>query len=136
MVEIDIEYEGDLHCRAKHGPSGAVIITDAPKDNQGKGEAFSPTDLLATSLGVCIVTTMGIWARNKGIDLKGTRVHVVKEMATDPVRRVGRLGVTIDFPPGIAEEHRPVLRRVADTCPVHRSLSHDVRIDLELRWGT
>jgi len=88
MVEIDIEYEGDLHCRAMHGPSSAVLSTDAPKDNQGKGEAFSPTDLLATALGACMMTVMGIYARTKGVDLKGTHVHVTKEMVADPRRRV------------------------------------------------
>jgi putative redox protein len=135
MVEIDIEYEGNLHCRAVHGPSRAVLVTDAPVDNQGKGEAFSPTDLLATSLGVCMMTTMGIYARHKGIDLTGTRVHVTKEMVADPLRRVGRLGVTIDFPRGIDEAHRPVLQRTAETCPVNRSLGPDVKVDLVIRYA-
>jgi len=134
MVEIDIEYEGDLHCRAVHGPSGAVLVTDAPKDNQGKGEAFSPTDLLATSLGVCMVTIMGIYARTKGIDLKGTRVHVTKEMVADPRRRVGRLGVTLDLPSHVPEELRPALQHAADTCPVRLSLSQDLEINVTYRW--
>jgi putative redox protein len=75
-TEIDIEYEGDLHCRLHHGPSGAEIVTDAPPDNQGKGEAFSPTDLLAASLGSCILTILGIYARRKDIDLRGSHVKV------------------------------------------------------------
>jgi len=135
MVEIDIEYEGDLHCRAVHGPSGAVIVTDAPKDNQGKGEAFSPTDLLATSLGTCMVTIMGIYARSKGIDLKGTRVHVTKEMAAGPRRRVSTLNVTFDLPRHVAEESRRALERAAESCPVRLSLSHDTEIKVAYRWN-
>jgi putative redox protein len=135
VVQIDIEYEGDLHCRARHGPSGAVLTTDAPADNQGRGEAFSPTDLLAASLGVCMMTLMGIYARNKGVDLRGSRVHVEKEMVADPLRRVGRLVVTMELPGGIAEEHRAPLVRAAETCPVHRSLSPDVKIETTYRWG-
>ena len=80
MVEIHILYEGDLHCRVIHGPSGTLLSTDAPKDNQGKGESFSPTDLLAAALGSCIITTMGIVAKRHALDLKGAKVTVVKEM--------------------------------------------------------
>jgi putative redox protein len=134
MVEIDIEYEGDLHCRAVHGPSGAGIVTDAPKDNQGKGEAFSPTDLLATSLGTCMMTIMGIYARTKGIDLTGTRVHVTKEMAVGPRRRVGTLNVTFHLPRHVAEESRRALERAAGSCPVRLSLSHDTAIEVTYRW--
>ena len=134
MVEIDITYEGDLHCRAVHGPSKSVIVTDAPVDNQGKGEAFSPTDLFATSLGVCILTIMGIFARNRGIDMSGARAKVVKEMISDPARRVGRLGVTIDLPARIPQEQRAPLERAGHACPVHRSLRPDVRVEIEFRY--
>lgn len=129
MVEIDIEYQGELHCRATHGPSGATIETDAPVDNQGKGEAFSPTDLLATSLGVCMMTLMGIYARRHAIDLKGTRVHVVKEMIADPDRRVGRVAVTMTLPAGIDPKQRGPLERAALTCPVKGSLHPDVVVE-------
>ena len=119
MVSIDIEYEGDLHCKATHGPSGAVITTDAPVDNQGKGAAFSPTDLFATSLGICMMTVMGIYARRKEIDLRGSRVHVTKEMATDPVRR-GRPMSAVppmeDMPSRCSE-----CRLRAISCHMHRS---------------
>lgn len=135
MVEIDIEYAGDLHCRAVHGPSGAVIVTDAPKDNQGKGEAFSPTDLLATSLGVCMITIMGMYARTKGVDLKGARVHVTKEMVADPQRRVGKLRVSFDLPRHVAEESRRAMERAAESCPVRLSLGHDVEIETAYRWN-
>ena len=135
MVEIDIEYEGDLHCRAGHGPSHATLVTDAPVDNQGRGEAFSPTDLLATSLGVCMMTVMGIYARRNGVDLKGTKIHVTKEMVSDPRRRVGKIGVTFALPKGIPEEHREPLERAAHTCPVALSLHPDVSLSVVFRYG-
>jgi putative redox protein len=134
MVEIDVLYEGDLHCHATHGPSRAEIDTDAPVDNKGKGEAFSPTDLLATSAGVCMMTVMGIYARERGIDLKGSRVHVVKEMVADPRRRVGRLVITVDFPRSVPEENRQALENAGTTCPVHLSLSPDVKRDITYRY--
>lgn len=135
MVEIDVEYEGDLHCRARHGPSGAEIVTDAPVDNQGKGQAFSPTDLLAASLGVCMMTIMGIQARRDTIDLKGTKVHVTKEMVADPLRRVGRLTVAFELPGSVPEARRSVLEAAALACPVHRSLHSDVKVEVTFRYG-
>ena len=80
MVDINVEYQGDLHCRAVHGPSSAVLVSDAPVDNQGRGESFSPTDLVATGLGTCMATVMGILARKHGYALEGMRVHVKKHM--------------------------------------------------------
>ncbi|HZE89004.1 MAG TPA: OsmC family protein [Verrucomicrobiae bacterium] len=135
MVEIEIEYQGDLRCTARHGPSGAALDTDAPLDNQGKGAAFSPTDLLATSLGVCMMTTMGIYARRHGVELAGARVHVTKEMIADPDRRVGRLGVTIDLPTKIDPNQRAPLERSAITCPVAKSLHPAVRVETLFRYG-
>jgi putative redox protein len=135
MVEIDIEYEGDLHCRAQHGPSGSSITTDAPLDNQGRGAAFAPTDLLAVSFGTCIITTMGIYARRKEIDLRGSRVHVTKEMVADPLRRVGRLVLTVDLPSRIAPAQRRALENAAHTCPIHRSLHPDVRVEMAFRYS-
>ena len=88
-VEIDVVYTGELHCEATHGPSGSKLTTDAPVDNGGKGAAFSPTDLVGVALGTCLVTIMGIIAKRHDWDLRGTRVHVVKEMAAKPARRVG-----------------------------------------------
>ncbi|HNX49828.1 MAG TPA: OsmC family protein [Thermoanaerobaculaceae bacterium] len=131
-VEIDITYDGDLHCLAVHGPSAQTLRTDAPVDNGGKGEAFSPTDLLATSLGACLVTVMGLLARRLALDIAGTRVHVVKEMTADPVRRVGRLGVTITMPAGCTLTHadRARLEHTANTCPVKHSLHPDTVVDL------
>src|ERR1700755_2709223 len=104
MVAIQLEYEGDLHSKAVHGPSGNVLNTDAPKDNQGRGEAFSPTDLTATSLATCIATTMAIAGRKYGIELKGLKYEVTKEMTTVPPRRIARLATTIWLPIQKTEE--------------------------------
>lgn len=136
MSQIEVEYEGDLHCRLHHGPSGAEIQTDAPPDNQGKGGNFSPSDLLAASLGSCVMTVMGIYARRKEIDLKGSRVRVNKVMVHDPLRRVGRLEVEIDLPATVDPAHRQALENAAHTCPVERSLHPDIKVDVTFRYGT
>jgi len=99
MVKITGEYQGDLHCTAVHEPSGTGLATDAPKDNQGRGESFSPTDLIATGLGTCIATTMAIAARRHGVDLAGLRYEVTKEMSADAPRRIARLTVHLHLPP-------------------------------------
>lgn len=91
MVEVDVVYQGDLHCLATHGPSQQTLETDAPKDNMGKGEAFSPTDLVGTAMGTCMLTIMGIVAKNLGIDITGAKAHVTKEMATEGIRRIKKL---------------------------------------------
>lgn len=132
-VDIDIVYTGDLHCEATHRPSGSKLVTDAPVDNGGKGEAFSPTDLCATSLGSCLVTTMALVAVRHGIDLKGTAVHVVKEMVADPRRRIGALRTTITFPKGLllAPGDRVRLEAAAHACPVKRSLAPEVEVPME-----
>lgn len=130
MVKIDIQYLGDLHCEATHGPSGAKLLTDAPKDNEGKGEYFSPTDLVGTAMGTCMLTIMGIVARRHGIRLEGATVEVTKEMAADPARRIARLVATFRLPPGLTEEQTALLKRAAETCPVHKSLSPRTRVEL------
>src|SRR5690606_30021785 len=134
MVEINITYEGDLHCKAVHGPSGVTIETDAPVDNQGKGESFSPTDLLATSLGVCNMTLMGIYARGHGIDLTGTKIRVEKHMIKEPPRRVEKLVVEIDLPAGIPTDKRKALENAALTCPVALSLNPEITVDTEFNY--
>ncbi len=133
-MRIDVRYEGDLHTACTHEPSGTTLATDAPKDNEGRGESFSPTDLLATALGSCMLTVMGILARRKGWKLEGASVAVDKEMATDPVRRVGRLGLRFTMPSGIPEEARAQLERAAYTCPVHKSLHPDVKVEAVWEW--
>ena len=126
MVVVEGRYLGDLRCEATHGPSGAKITTDAPADNMGRGEMFSPTDLVGTALGTCIVTTMAIVGARRGIDLSSATFRVEKHMATDPVRRIGRLPVTIRLPASLDAQTRTILERAAYTCPVHKSLHPDV----------
>jgi putative redox protein len=135
MVRIDITYQGNLRCESVHEPSGVTLLTDAPKDNEGNGESFSPTDLVATALGTCMLTTMGILARRLNVDLKGSRVRVQKEMITSPLRRVGKLTVEIHGPGGLSEDHRIQLERAAFACPVHRSLHPEVQIPVVFHWG-
>jgi putative redox protein len=135
MVTIDIEYKGDLRNEAIHQPSGTRLNTDAPKDNQGKGESFSPSDLVATALGSCMMTIMGIAARNMNVDLKGTHVTVQKEMITTPLRRIGKLGVKFNIPVKVTDEQKKKLENAAMTCPVHKSLHPDVQIPVEFIWA-
>ncbi len=127
MVETSIVYEGNLHTRATHGPSGAVLVTDAPKDNQGLGEFFSPTDLVGTALGTCVLTIMGIYARRHNVDLTGATAVVSKEMVVDPVRRIGTLTINMKLPKSIPAEHRKGFEACAATCPVSASLRPEVQ---------
>jgi len=135
MVSIQIEYQGDLHCKAIHGPSGAELSTDAPKDNQGRGEAFSPTDLVATALGACMLTIIGINARTLNIDIAGATATVEKEMTAAPPRRIQRLSVKIRVPRELSSEDKEKLERAAHACPVHRSLHPDIQVPIEFTWG-
>jgi putative redox protein len=134
MVQIDIEYLGNLRTHATHEPSASTLLTDAPKDNQGNGEAFSPTDLVATALGTCMLTTMGIAARRLNVDLTGATTRVLKEMVSTPIRRIGKLTVEIHCPSNVPAEHRPPLERAAFTCPVHESLHPDVQMPVQIFW--
>lgn len=134
MVKITIEYTGQLHCVAAHGPSGRRLETDAPVDNQGKGESFSPTDLVATALGSCMATVMGIYARQKDIDLAGMKIEVTKEMTQTPPRRIARLATEIWMPHSL--DRNPALENAALTCPVHHSLHPDVEKPVTFRWKT
>ncbi len=133
-VEINLVYEGGLHTRAEHGPSHTILHTDAPVDNQGKGESYSPTDLVATALGSCMLTIMGIAARDHGIDIEGTRVKVVKEMIADPYRRIASLTATITMPRALPEEQRRILEGAALTSPVYQSLGEKVQRPVEFLW--
>ena len=135
MVEMKIVYQGDLRSQATHGPSGTQVITDAPVDNHGKGESFSPTDLVATALGSCMMTIMGIVAQRHNLDLRGTTVTVQKEMATQPVRRIGKLTVNIHVPVELGEDDRKRLEQAAYTCPVHKSIHPDVAMPVTFTWG-
>ena len=139
MVRIDIKYEGELHCSAVHGPSGRTLDTDAPVDNHGRGSSFSPTDLLATSLGCCMATVMGILAEERGYRLEGMAIGIVKHM-TPPPRRVARLDVTLHIPAagavGIDTAGRADLERRANECPVRLSLLPAIDVPIEFSWGS
>ena len=131
MVEITARYEGQLRCNATHGPSRSTVLTDAPVDNHGKGEAFSPTDLVATALPTCIMTIMGIYGERHGIDLRGMSARTEKEMTKAPPRRIASLRTVITLP--IASDHpqRAALENAAHTCPVHKSLHPDIDAPIE-----
>jgi putative redox protein len=135
MVEIQIAYQGQLRCQATHKPSGTVLSTDAPVDNAGRGESFSPTDLVATGLGGCMMTVMGIVAQRQGIDLTGSTVRVTKEMTATPPRRIARLTVDIYVPQDLSEDDRKRLEHAAHACPVHRSLHPDIETPITFHWG-
>ncbi|HEY4357791.1 MAG TPA: OsmC family protein [Acidobacteriaceae bacterium] len=134
MVAIEVEYQGELHCHAVHGPSQSILNTDAPKDNQGRGESFAPTDLVAAALGSCILTTMGILARSLGIDMSGAKASVEKEMTSAPPRMIRRLSVVLSMPQGIPLDGRQKLERAAHTCAVHKSLHPDIEIPITFNW--
>lgn len=133
MVKISIDYTGQLHCDAGHEPSGTALETDAPADNQGKGESFSPTDLVATALGTCIATTMAIVAERHQVELKGMTVQVGKEM-TDAPRRIGRLTTEVHIPLPADHPQRELLEKTALGCPVHRSLAAEMERPTEFFW--
>lgn len=134
MISIATEYLGSLRCQSTHGPSQNTLVTDAPLDNHGRGESFSPTDLVAAALGSCMATVLGIYAERQGLDLRGMKLTVGKEMIQSPVRRIARLSVEIHIPLAASHPHKEALERAAMTCPVHQSLHPDVEIPVIFRW--
>lgn len=134
MVRIDVRYEGGLHCQAVHGPSGQQLTTDAPVDNQGRGESFSPTDLVAAALGTCMATVMGIVAERHAWDIAGMRMTIDKEMTSEAPRRIRRLEVAIDGPAGLDAAARTVLEKAAHSCPVLLSLLPAIEVPVTFRW--
>lgn len=135
MVEQTFRYLGKLRVEALHGPSGNTVITDAPVDNHGRGESFSPTDLVATALGSCMLTVMGIVAQRHQLDLQGSTARVTKEMSTTPPRRIGRLAVEITVPCELTPEQQTLLENAARTCPVHHSLHPEIESPVTFRFG-
>lgn len=134
MATVKTVYLGDLRTENEHLQSGNKIITDAPTDNQGKGEAFSPTDLLATALGNCIMTIMGIKAREKGIDIRGTEIEITKIMASSP-RRVAEVVVEFTFPKrNYTDEDKQLIESVAGKSPVPLSLHPDLKQTIKFNW--
>ena len=134
MATVKAKYLGNLRVECTHLQSGTTIITDAPTDNHGKGEAFSPTDLCATSVAACAMTIMGIYAQEHGIDLTGTEIEITKAMSANP-RRIASVDVVFHMParPFSAKE-KTVLERAAHTCPVHMSLHPDVKQNFVFDW--
>lgn len=135
MVKMKITYQGEKHCELVHGPSQSKIETDAPKDNMGKGERFSPTDLMGAALGSCILTTMAIIAeRDKmNINLENATAEVEKVMANNP-RRIESLIVKINLPKSLTADQRTKLEEIAHTCPVHRSLHPEMKIPVSFEY--
>ena len=125
MSRVNIVYQNNLRTETEHIASGEKIITDAPVDNNGKGEAFSPTDLVATALGSCMITIMAISSNKYDIDMSGTNASVKKIMGSDP-RRISEISIDINMNKNIEEKDRKRLERSALTCPVHRSLHPDL----------
>ena len=135
MVRINLSYQGGLRCSATHEPSGNVISTDAPLDNNGRGEAFSPTDLVATALGACTATVMGIVAERKGISLEGMRIEVRKHMSQDAPRRISRIEIDLHMPLAQSHPERKLLESAARGCPVHHSLHPDIETVFNWNWS-
>jgi len=134
LVKISVRYEGQLHCSAVHGPSGAKLDTDAPVDNEGKGETFSPTDLVATALAACMATIMGIAAKRHSIPLEGMEILTTKEMSTDSPRRIVALKSKITVPLPGDHPQRKLLEAAALGCPVHHSLDPLIEKPVEFVW--
>lgn len=132
-MTASIVYKGHFRCECTHLQSGTVIETDAPTDNRGKGERFSPTDSLCVALATCVVTTMALKATDMQIELAGTSIAVTKHMLSDP-RRIGKIDVILTLPAGIDEKDRIILQRVGDHCPVAKSLHPDLEVNIEYRW--
>jgi len=131
IVTIEGSYEGDLRVRATHGPSRHSLVTDAPIDNHGKGESFSPTDLVVTAMGTCICTILGILAERHSINLSSMRFVTTKEMVAQPRRRLGRVVTTLYLPASLDDKQRALLEAAAHTCPVHESLRPEVEAIIE-----
>ena len=134
MVEITANYEGGLRCRATHGPSKTELVTDAPVDNMGKGESFSPTDLTVTSLLVCTLTTIGIHAKKRGFEIPSLRARAEKHMSTDAPRRIVKIPVTVWV--GLPADHpeRAAIEAIGPGCPVNQSLRAEIERTFEFIW--
>jgi len=134
LVKISVSYEGQLRCSTTHGPSGATLSTDAPVDNEGKGESFSPTDLVATALATCMATIMGISAKRHSVKLEGMSIETTKEMSTDTPRRIVALKSTISIPLPGNHPQKKLLEAAALGCPVHHSLDPRITKSVEFVW--
>lgn len=134
MVQMTVMYEGGLRCMLQHGPSGNTVQTDAPVDNKGKGETFSPTDLCASALGSCIATIVGMQMEALGIDLKGMKIDVRKEMSKGLPRRITRLETEIWLPVELNDAYKEKVQIAAKNCPVHHSLHPEIEKLITYHW--
>ena len=134
MTKMIAKYLGGLRVECVHLPSGMKLVTDAPVDNQGKGQAFSPTDLCAVSLAACILTVLGIYGEKHRLDLTGIEAEISKEMADEP-RRIGKIDIVVNMPPkSYSQKEKMILPRVASTCAVHYSLNGQVVQNIIFNW--
>ena len=133
MTTSTSKYSGELRTHSVHTQSGETFITDAPTDNEGKGEAFSPTDIVATSLANCMMTIMGIVSKRKGLIIEGTEAKIDKFMGTDP-RRITEIKIDFYFPVNFSEDERKLLEKSALNCPVAKSLSSDLKQNIEFHY--
>ncbi|MCH4895226.1 MAG: OsmC family protein [Marinifilaceae bacterium] len=134
MTKIKATYLGDLRVECLHEQSGSKIITDAPLDNKGKGEAFSPTDLCATALGSCMLTIAGIYCKENNIDITGTTIEIGKEMSANP-RRIGQIDIIFNMPDRVyTKKEMKVIEKAAISCPVHATLHPDVKLNFTFNW--
>lgn len=134
MVEMEVVYQAGLHTQGRHAPSGRVVETDAPVDNHGRGESHSPTDLVASGLGACMLTVMGIVAERHGWNMDGARARVEKHMTPEPPRRIGRLVVDVTMPDPLDAAARQALEKAGDTCPVRLSLHPEIEVEVRYDW--
>lgn len=134
MSTSKVTYLGHLRTENEHLKSGNTFLTDAPIDNNGKGEAFSPTDTVATGLANCMLTVMGIKARDLEVDLTHSTAMVTKTMAANP-RRISKIKITFHLPSGVPEKSQKILENTANTCPVHYSLHPDIEKNIDFNWG-
>lgn len=134
-ITAKAKYTGELRTQAEHVKSGSQIITDAPTDNQGKGESFSPTDMVATALGSCMLTIMGIKARDKDLSIEGAEVEILKTMASNP-RRISRIDIKLQMPANdYSDKDKKILQAASEACPVHNSLHPDIEIVVDMIWS-
>ncbi|MBK8711678.1 MAG: OsmC family protein [Niastella sp.] len=130
-----VEYAGNLRCISTHLQSGSIIETDAPTDNRGKGERFSPTDSVCMALATCMITTMGIKAMDMKIELRGTKLEVTKHMLADP-RRIGKIEIVVHIPAlNLDARDKDILERTGNNCPVMKSLHPDLIVDVNYEWA-
>lgn len=134
-MTASVIYKGDLRCECTHLQSGSKIETDAPTDNRGKGERFSPTDSICVGLATCMITTMGIRAADMQVDLSGSKLEVTKHMLSDP-RRIGKIEIVLNLPAfAIDDKDKKILQMIGDNCPVMKSLHPDLEVAIAYKWA-